>query len=73
MLALPMEFTTVDGMPAVTQEIQYSCGARVKRVYQAGELIDAIWINPIKAIRVKPEDVIEHREVELMNHYYRNK
>lgn len=73
MILGPTVFTTVDGMPAVKQEVTYSCGAKSLRTYQGGDLIDVEWIKPIRAIKVRPEDVIEHREVQIMNHYYRNK
>lgn len=67
----PLVFTTVDGMPAVQQTQTYSCGAVSKRTYLAGELIDVEWLRPIR--RVKPADVIQHREVQLYNHHYLNK
>jgi len=73
MLLGPMQFVTVDGMPAVKQTVEYSCGAKSIRTYQGGDLIDVDWLVPIKPMRINPADVIEHREVELLNHYYRNK
>jgi hypothetical protein len=74
MVAGPLVFTTVDGMPAVQQEVSYSCGAKSLRTYQAGDLVNVEWIRPIRAIlRITPDLVIEHREVQLLNHHYLNK
>lgn len=64
----PIEFVTVDNMPAVKQTVSYSCGAKSVRTYQAGELVDVEWLRPIR--RVQPTDVIQHREVMLYNHHY---
>lgn len=68
-----MTLTTVDGMPAVEQTVSYSCGAISKRTYQAGELIDVTWLRPIKRVQINPTDVLEHREVQLLNFHYPNK
>ena len=69
-----LSFTTVDGMPAVQQVMEYTCGAKSIRTYQAGELVDVQWVRPIKAIqRVAPQLVIEHREVSLLNFHYPKK
>jgi len=73
MLLGPIQFTTVDGMPAVKQEVSYSCGAKSVRTYQGGDLIDVDWLIPIRPMRVNPNDVIEHREVQLMNFHYPTK
>lgn len=64
----PMQFTTVDGIPAVKQTIHYSNGIVCTRTYQAGQLIDAVWVKP-NVMRLA-SDVIEHREVQLYNHHY---
>lgn len=72
MVTGPLMFTTVDGMPAVKQTIYYSNGIVCTRTYQAGQLIDAVWVKP-NVMQLAKSDVIEHREIALYNHHYLNK
>jgi len=73
MILGPIQITTVDGMPAVKQEVSYSCGAKSLRTYQGGDLIDVQWLVPIRPMRINPCDVIEHREVQLLNFHFGKK
>lgn len=54
----PVQFVNVNGMPAHQQTVSYSCGAKSVRTYQGGDLVDVQWLVPIRAIRIKPDDII---------------
>lgn len=55
------------------QNITYSNGIKSKRVFaQPGDSVpmEVIWIHPENSVKVTKKDVIEHREVQLYNHYF---
>jgi trans-2-enoyl-CoA reductase len=62
---------TIDGQLRRVEHVIYSNGSQVKRMYNSFDSkvpFEIIWASNPKP--VKQEDVIEHREVTLMNHYF---
>ena len=67
-------FTTqvIDGALKIVQTLNYSNGITSRRIFNSPEdriPETVIWIKT--ATTVKPESVIEHREVELYNTYFK--
>lgn len=62
---------TIDGQLRRVEHVIYNDGSQVKRLYNKLNdpvPFDIIWASSPKAITLS--DVIEHREVELYNHYF---
>jgi hypothetical protein len=64
----------IEGQLRQVQQIRYSNGIVSKRIFEnPGDTVpmDVVWVTPdVKP--VKAADVIEHREVQLYNRYFKS-
>lgn len=64
----------INGQLRQVQILNYSNGITSRRVFEnPGDAIpmEVTWVKTSE-VRVKKEDVIEHREVQLYNHYFKS-
>lgn len=62
----------INGQLKKVQELTYNNGIMSRRIFDKPDDVvpsTVIWVKPTHVV-VKPSDVIEHREVQLYNHYF---